>query len=145
MIICQPSKRTILIGVCGRYQTGRQNRKSRTDLEDSHERRWFGRTNIIPGPCLFFGLHSKRMREPEKKPHGKFDAETISSWSYDMEGHAKKCVERFCELANKATQLYKVATPCMYDHQFKEEENETVGEMYTVCSQNCSEMSVSGS
>ena len=25
----------------------------------------------------------------------------ISSWSYDMEGHAKKCVERYCELANK--------------------------------------------
>ena len=23
----------------------------------------------------------------------------ISSWSYDMEGHAKKCVERYCELA----------------------------------------------
>ena len=22
----------------------------------------------------------------------------ISSWSYDMEGHAKKCVERYCEL-----------------------------------------------
>ena len=32
----------------------------------------------------------------------------ISSWSYDMEGHAKKCVERYCELANKTTQqLYK--------------------------------------
>ena len=28
------------------------------------------------------------------------------------------------KLANKTTeQLYKVATPCMYDHQFKEEEN----------------------
>ena len=25
----------------------------------------------------------------------------ISSWSYDMVGHAKKCVERYCELANK--------------------------------------------
>ena len=25
----------------------------------------------------------------------------ISSWSYDMEGHAKKCVERYCELANR--------------------------------------------
>ena len=25
----------------------------------------------------------------------------ISSWSYDMEGHAKKCVERYCELARK--------------------------------------------
>ena len=32
----------------------------------------------------------------------------ISSLSYDMEGHAKKCVERYCELANKTTQqLYK--------------------------------------
>ena len=27
----------------------------------------------------------------------------ISSWSYDMDGHAKKCVERYCELANKTT------------------------------------------
>ena len=24
-----------------------------------------------------------------------------SSWSYDMVGHAKKCVERYCELAKK--------------------------------------------
>ena len=29
---------------------------------------------------------------------------SISSWSYDMEGHAKKCVERYCELSNKTTQ-----------------------------------------
>ena len=43
---------------------------------------------------------------------GKLEAETTSSWSCDMEGHAKKCVERYCELANKtAQQLYKVATP----------------------------------
>ena len=28
----------------------------------------------------------------------------ISSWSYDLEGHAKKCVERYCALANKTTQ-----------------------------------------
>ena len=67
---------------------------------------------------------------------GKLDAEIISSWSYDMEGHAKKCVERCCELANKTTQqLYKVATPCLDDHQFKEEEIESVGELSTVCSQ----------
>ena len=53
-----------------------------------------------------------------------------------MEGRAKKCVERYCELANKPTQqLYKVATPCMDDHQFKEGENESVGELSTVCSQ----------
>ena len=55
----------------------------------------------------------------------------ISSWSYDMEGHAKKCVERYCELANKTTQqLYKVSTPCIDDHHFKE-----VGELSKVCSQ----------
>ena len=35
----------------------------------------------------------------------------------------KKCVERYCELANRTTQhLHKVATPCIDDHQFKEEE-----------------------
>ena len=67
---------------------------------------------------------------------GKPDAEIISSWPYDMEGHAKKCVERYCELANKTTQqFFKVATPCMDDHQFKEEENESAGELSTVCSQ----------
>ena len=53
----------------------------------------------------------------------------ISSWSYDMEGHAKKCVERYCELANKTSQqLYKVSTPCIDDHHFKEEEMKSVGE-----------------
>ena len=53
----------------------------------------------------------------------------ISSWPYDMAGHAKKCVERFCELANKTTQqLYKVSTPCIDDHHFKEEEMTCVGE-----------------
>ena len=52
-----------------------------------------------------------------------------------MEGHAKKCVERYCEFADKTKQLYKVATPCMDDHQFNEEENESVGELSTVCSQ----------
>ena len=67
---------------------------------------------------------------------GKFDAKIISSWSYDMEGHAKKCVERYCELANKSSQqLHNVATPCIDDHQLKEEENESVGELSAVCSQ----------
>ena len=54
----------------------------------------------------------------------------ISSWSYDMAGHAKKCVERYCELANKTTQhLFKVSTPCIDDHHFKEEEMNSVGEL----------------
>ena len=58
---------------------------------------------------------------------------SISSWSY--EGHAKKCVERHCALANRTTQqLYKVSTPCIDDH-FKEEELKSVGELSNVCSQ----------
>ena len=53
-----------------------------------------------------------------------------------MVGHAKKCVERYCELANKTTQqLYKVSTPCIDDHHFKEEETKSVGELSTTCSQ----------
>ena len=51
------------------------------------------------------------------------------------EGHAKKCVERYCELADKTTQqLYKVSTPCIDDHHFKEE-MKSVGELLQVCSQ----------
>ena len=70
----------------------------------------------------------------EKLPcSGKPDADISSC----MEGHAKKFVERYCELANKTIQqLYKVATPCLDDHQFKEEELGSVGELSTVCSQN---------
>ena len=52
-----------------------------------------------------------------------------------MEGHAKKCVGRYCELANKTTQqLYKVSTPCIDDHHFKEEKMRSVGELSTICS-----------
>ena len=68
----------------------------------------------------------------------------ISSWSYDMAGHAKKCVERYCELANKTTQqLYKVSTPCTDDHHFKEEETKSVGDVTSMLS-NCSEMLLLG-
>ena len=53
-----------------------------------------------------------------------------------MAGHAKKCVERYCELANKTTQqFYKVSTPCIDDHHFKEEEMKSVGELSPVCCQ----------
>ena len=62
-------------------------------------------------------------------------AKTVA-WSFDMEGHAQECVERYCELANKKTeQLYKVSSRCLDDHQFMEEELESVGELSQVCSQ----------
>ena len=59
-------------------------------------------------------------------------AQTVA-WSYDMEGHAQKCVERYCELANKKTeQLFKVSSPCFDDHHFKKVELESVGELSKV-------------
>ena len=53
-----------------------------------------------------------------------------------MKGHAKNCLERCCELANKSIQqLYTVSTPCQDDQQFKEEEKGSVGELSKLCSQ----------
>ena len=52
-----------------------------------------------------------------------------------MAGHAKKCVERYCELANKSTQLYRVSSPCIDDRHFNEGEIKSVGELSHVCSQ----------
>ena len=166
MFVCQTSKRTIPIRVCGRYQTGRQSRKHGTDLENSEDVDLGEPTYFLDH--VFFGCNERvcqiskdfvtncrdmfvsRISAGAKEKlatttSGKLGAETIS-WSYDMEGDAKKCVERFCELANKTSQqFFKVATPCMDDHQLKEEENESVGELSTVCSQSVLKMSVSGS
>ena len=55
----------------------------------------------------------------------------ISPWSYDMEVHAKKCVERYCELANKTTQqLHKEATPCFENQWTKQREQGSLGDCW---------------
>ena len=64
MITCKPQK-GLFLSVYGRYQTGWKDTKHQSDLENSHERRWFGRTNILPRPFLF-GLHSKRMQNEQR-------------------------------------------------------------------------------
>ena len=47
----------------------------------------------------------------------------------------KKCVERYCELANKkADPLYKVSSLCLDDHQFKKTKLKSVRELSEVCS-----------
>ena len=59
-----------------------------------------------------------------------------AAWSYDLEGQAQKCVERYSELANKyIDQFYEVSTLCFDDHQSEPEELEAVGEVSQVCSQ----------
>ena len=47
----------------------------------------------------------------------------------------QKCVERYCELANRTTQqLYKISTLCIHEHHVKEE-LKSVGDLSKVCSQ----------
>ena len=146
-------KQVILICVCGWHKIGCKETKSWSDVESTQQRSRYGRTNIFLGSCIL-GLHSTTMRNKqrycgqlqnhvrianfcgglEKLPFPQYLR--ISSWSYDMAGHAKKCVERYCELANKTTQqLYKVSTPCIDDHHFKEEETKSVGDFSCACSQ----------
>ena len=84
----------------------------------------------ITEPCL----NQEFPRAEPKNYHARKICVSLRG-SHDMEGHAKKCVERYCELANRTTQqLYKVSTPCIDDH-FKEEELKSVGELSKVCSQ----------
>ena len=66
-----------------------------------------------------------------EKPHEK----TVAC-SYDMEGHARKCVQRYCELANKKVEQWNnVSSLSLDDHQVKQEELESVGELSQVRSQ----------
>ena len=120
---------------CGKYST-------KKSIEENQHLSWIMCTALndnakqakilltITEPCLIPDFQ----QEQPKNYHARKIC--ISSWSYDMEGHAKKCVKQYCELANKTTQqLYKVSTPCINDHHFKEEEIKSVGELSQVCSQ----------
>ena len=53
------------VGICGRYKAGWEETQSGPNVDNTHERPWFGRTNIIPWPCLF-GLHPTRMRNEQR-------------------------------------------------------------------------------
>ena len=154
MLIRTPWKRVILICVCGRQKlAGRKQNidpmwkvlNKEVDLGEPTsflDHVYMGCTqrqceiskDIVDNYRAMFESRISAVWT-EKRPYS--ENVRISSWSYDMEGHAKKCVERYCELANMTTQqLYKVSTPCIDDHHFKEEELlKSVGELSQVCSQ----------
>ena len=128
MCICQPSKRTIPISVCGRYKTDWKNKNIEPTWKILMQDVDLGEpTSFLDHVCLgctqrecqirkdivanFRNMFESRISAgaTEKlltRVSGKPDAETIPSWSYDMEGHATKCVERCCDLANKTTEQY---------------------------------------
>ena len=162
MLIRTQRKRIILICVCGWHQIGWEETKHWSDVVNTKQRSRVGRSNIFPWSCLP-GMHSKTMWNKQRysrqlqnhgwiqnfrRSNGKSPCSenlSVSSWSYDMEGHAKKCVERYCELANKTTQqLYKVSTACLDDNHFKEEERKISGRIVKSVLSNYSEMLIHG-
>ena len=65
MLIREPRKRTILVCVCWRYKTGREETKHLPNVDSTSERSRFGRTNIFPWSCVL-GLHSKTMPNKQR-------------------------------------------------------------------------------
>ena len=85
-------KRIILISICGCYKIGCQEIKSWSDVEITQQRSLLRENQLL----------SWKFR--------------ISSWFYDMDDDAKKCVKRYCESANKTTQqLYTASISCAHD------------------------------
>ena len=61
----------------------------------------------------------------EKLPRWEKPRAKTVAWSYDMEGHAQTCVERYCEMANKKVeQLYKVSSAWMTVTSSKKNSNQ---------------------
>ena len=148
-------KGIILICVCGWHKIGWTEAQSWSDVESTQQRSRFGRTNIFPGTCIL-GMHSKKLwtiTEPcsnreflrvDYRNYHTLKNLRISSWSYDMAGHTKKCVERYCELANRTTQqLYTVSTPCIDDH-LQRRRNKICLRIVKYMLSNCFEMLILG-
>ena len=69
-----------------------------------------------------------------RRSYPKTDVSKTRAWNYDMIGHAEKCVERWCELANKEPKdLPMVGTPCIDDHNLRPEDFIEKGELSQVC------------
>ena len=85
------------------------------------------------------GAKEKRPTRASVKP----GVETISSWSYDMERHAKTCVDRYCELVNKKNSTKSLHHAWMTINS-KNRKLVSSSIVYSLLT-NCSQMSVFGS
>ena len=165
MFVCKPWRRTILVSVCGRPKNWlERNRTSIQCVEylwkiliwaNRHHALtmfvWVAlngnvkQARILQTICRNMCRSQISAGATEKLSYSVKLGANIFSWSYDVEGHAKKCVDRYCELANSTTQqLCKVATPCLDDHQFKQEEMRSVGDLPKSVLANCFKMHVFG-
>ena len=123
MSVCSSKTMIILIGLCGWYWNDSKKAEYGSCVEQMDETRWSGRTNIVSWPWKF-GMYSTWMqverrycwwilkmyesricaRATEKLPGWEKSHAITIAWSCDMEGHAKKCVKRSCEFANKSVE-----------------------------------------
>ena len=109
------------------------------------------RTNIFPWSCIP-GVYSKTVWNKQRycwqlqnhvwiQNFRSSENLSISSWSCDMEGHAKKCVERYYELANKTTQqLFSSFNSMHWRPSFQRGRIEIRGRIVKRMLSNCSEM-----
>ena len=163
MSLCTSWKRTVPTRVCGWHKISWKETKSWSDVESTQQRSWFGRTNIFLGSYIL-GLHSKTMWNKQRycwqlQNH---------VWIQNFRGKELKnyLARKICVSLRGPTiwrvmprnvcngivswqigrpqQLYKVSTPCIDDHHFKEEELKSLGELSKVCSQIVPEMLILG-
>ena len=140
-----PSKNAnSLVSVCWRHQDGKEKRLRRCRRYGKHCSRksiWKNQRHsliryVLDALMEKQKLFSKLISTSTDVKTQKKNPKDITSWSYDMKGHAQQCVERCCELAHKTVdQLQNVSTPCLDDHQIKPKDLEIVGELSEVCSQ----------
>ena len=101
-----------LVSVCKRQKDGRENSEHAKDVCEIAKASRFGRPCIVHWWSIFW-MYSTSSTCQERNCDGKREncprswsaqeqsPKYITAWSHDMEGHARKCIERCCELSRK--------------------------------------------
>ena len=113
---------------CGQYCVKNDDKliREKTELYDMISKP--GNTTA-PVPDAALKVERKFCNTPTAALAGRASSETpISSWIYDMTGHADQCVDRYPELANKdESSLKNILTPSIDEHQIPPDEFEGKG------------------
>ena len=145
------SKHTMRVGRKGR----KHSRKEEREEKQTHPHWKRQGTNIISWRCIYLGC-TQRQCEISKDIVDKYwtmfeskisagateqlpcsENLSISSWSYDMEGDAKKCVERSCELPNKTIQQLQSISSMHWRPSFQRRRTEIRGILFRSMLSNC--------
>ena len=117
MYVRSSKKKVISVRVWGWLRKGWKRAEYGSHAEEIDEKCGYWRTHTISWPCVL-RMHSAGMQTEwnnhytvhddvrvtyfwwnNRKITGMVKISKKVAWSYDMEGHAQTCVERYCELA----------------------------------------------